>query len=168
MLYKTLSIIIISSIIGVLQPDIHCFNSRLCLFTQIISVSNYDIFKSEPHKSYVFITPDNGYEFYNSNEKRSYTKQVTYKFAARIRVIYLHSKKQDVLNRYYFEELIREYSITKKIPFYMINRIEIETKNGDNFTIRFDSDSTYSIYAMSNEKDLELLREMPMPQEKKQ
>ena len=45
----------------------------------------------------------------------------------------------------------------------MIDRIEIETKNGDNFTIRFDSDSTYSIYAMKNENEIELLREIAMP-----
>lgn len=161
--YKILFIIFISSHIGISQLDINRFNSKLSLFTQIISLTNYDVFESKPHKSYVFIMPDNGYEFYNSSEKRSYTKQVTYKFAARIRVKHLHSKNQDVLNRYYFEEMIREYTITNKIPFYMIDRIEIETKKGDNFTIRFDSDSTYSIYAMRNENELELLREMAMP-----
>ena len=84
-----------------------------------------------------------------------------------MRVKYLHSKKQDVLNRYHFEELIKEHSITKKIPFYKINRIEIETKNGDNFTIRFDTDSTYSIYTMVDD-GLELIRKVPITQRKKQ
>ena len=161
--YKILFIIFISCHISITGLDINRFNSKLTLFTQLISLTNYDVFETEPHKSWVFITPDNGYEFYNSSEKRSYTKQVTYKFAARLRVKYLHSKNQDVLNRYYFEELIREHSITMEIPFYMIDRIEIETKNGDNFTIRFDSDSTYSIYAMKNENEIELLREIAMP-----
>ncbi|MBQ9471054.1 MAG: hypothetical protein IJU72_08910 [Bacteroidales bacterium] len=166
MLKKRLSVIVIA-FISISQPDIRCFNSKLSLFIQTISILNYDIFASGPKKSYVFITPDNGYEFYNSSEKELYTKEITYKFAARMRVKYLHSKKQDVLNRYHFEELIKEHSITKKIPFYKINRIEIETKNGDNFTIRFDTDSTYSIYTMVDD-GLELIRKVPITQRKKQ